>query len=134
MKIKKWEEMSKKEKIVGFIIIFTIFSIFVSIFSKSDAPKKETGSVSNIVVTKPVEIKTIETEKNLAKWKELKSIDDAAMSLAGDQLLLCSDGLTASMNQDTKTLLKLADELSKNNDKVTALKNRRIQLLSELGY
>ncbi len=62
--------------------------MFVSGFSKSNAPKKETGSVSSVSVTKPIATPTIKPTKIIEKRLSIGDIGVAKFSGDTTQIII----------------------------------------------
>lgn len=94
------------------------------------APKPE---IQTVIKEVPVE-KIVEVEKNRANWEGLKTIDDQAFVVAGEQMTLCSQGYTAVANLDTKEITRIATEVKAKTSSLNLLSTQRQAVLKKLGY
>jgi len=84
-------------------------------------------------VIKEVTVEKI-VEKNNDDWKELKTIDDEVFTVAGESVVICSQGYEAIFENDAKKLEKLNEQMSEKAARIDSLAVQRQALLKKLGY
>lgn len=88
-----------------------------------------------ITVEKPVD-RIVEKPiyQNMDQWKQLKTLDDKVISVAGYNMGLCSEGLEAASNLDVKKMNAVSGQVNDNTEILGKLADQRNQLVKTLGY
>jgi hypothetical protein len=93
-KVKKWEDMTRKEKIAGVVILLTIVGIFLNLFSGPKQPAKQEQVAPTAI---PTQVKTINYEV-VKSWEipnggfgkviviSPQNFNEADMTLLGEKL------------------------------------------------
>lgn len=77
---------------------------------------------------------TIEVERNLAEWQELKEIDDQGFQLAGQVAQICGEGYKAFGEEDWIKFDEIVERTGDIGIQTTELAERRQEVLQKLGY
>lgn len=94
----------------------------------------KTQTVTKEVPVEKVVEKTVEVEKNLSTWQELKTVDDQGFVVAASNMVLCSEGFKAVASLDTDKMNEVAADVKTNTDTLNNLGAKRQDLLKKLGY
>jgi len=116
-----------KSKIIKGVIITVIFFAGVGIGNYDDNPVVEKEVIKEVQVEKIV-------EKNNDDWKELKTIDDELFVVAGEAVVICSQGYTAIIEGDAKKLEQITEQTKEKTAIINSLGTKRQTILKRLGY
>jgi len=92
------------------------------------------GILIGTQLSKAPEVRTVEVEKNVEAWNELKAIDDEAFKVAQTQIELCTGAMYAVSQGDTGTLTAIEAQVEKEAGRSAEVVKARQNVLKELGY
>ena len=125
------EEWIRKHKVTTVILVLACFVVLFALTRPEERTVvTETKVIERIREVDSQEVK--ELKEAIALYEKILDVDNEFANVSSENMIICSDAITATIKGDIDKMTNLTSRISKNIDKVEELTKQRTDLYSAI--